>query len=115
MSQITGFGTSGGGGGDGTVTYNYTSVTTTPYVVQTLDELIGVTTSALSITIKLPNAPAIGRVYIIKDGSGFAAVRNITVTTVGGTVIIDAATTFIMNSGFEASQFLFNGTKYLVF
>jgi len=115
MSQITSFGSGGGGGGSGVVTYNYTQVTTTPYVVLSTDEFLGVTTTSLAITILLPNAPATGRVYIIKDATGFAAARNITVTTVGGTVLIDASATFIMNTGFQATQFLFNGIKYLPF
>jgi hypothetical protein len=114
MSQITSFSGSGGGG-SGTLTLNYTSVTTTPYVVQSTDEFLGVTTTTLAITIELPNAPTTGRVYIVKDATGFAAAHNITVTTVGGAVLIDAATTYIMNTGFEATQFLFNGTKYLAF
>jgi|HubBroStandDraft_1064217.scaffolds.fasta_scaffold27183_2 hypothetical protein len=113
MSQITSFGK--GGTPPGTLTYNYTAVTTTPYVVLATDEFLGVTTTTLAITIKLPNAPAVGRVFIVKDATGFASVHNITVTTVGGTVLIDQAATYIMNSSSEATNFLFNGTKYLAF
>jgi hypothetical protein len=115
MSQITSSGSGGGGGGSGTLTLNYTPVTTTPYVVQTLDTFLGVTTSSIAITVELPNAPATGRVYIIKDTTGEAAANNITVTTVGGMVLIDGATTEVMNTTFESLQFLFNGTKYLIF
>lgn len=115
MSQITSFGGSGGGGSTGILTLNYTAVSTSPYVVLSTDSFLGVTTQSIAITVQLPNAPTTGRVYIVKDAAGFAAVRNITVTTVGGTVLIDAATTYIMNTGFQATQFLFNGTKYLAF
>ncbi len=113
MSQITSFGK--GGTPPGTLTYNYTSVTTTPYAVLATDEFLGVTTTTLAITIELPNAPAVGRVFIVKDATGLAAVHNITVTTVGGTVLIDQSATFIMNSSSESTSFLFNGTKYLAF
>lgn len=115
MSQITSFGGGGGGGSSGILTLTYTSVTTSPYVVLSTDSFLGVTTASLAITIQLPNAPVVGRVYIVKDVTGFAAVRNITVTTVGGTVLIDGNPDFIMNTGFQAAQFLFNGTKYLAF
>ncbi len=116
----TGIVTSGSGSNltissSGTTTLNYTSVTTTPYVVLSTDSFLGVSTTSLAITVELPNAPSTGRVYIVKDATGFAAARNITVTTVGGTVLIDASATFIMNTGFQATQFLFNGTKYLAF
>lgn len=115
MSQITSSGSGGGGGGSGILTLNYTPVTTTPYVVQPLDTFLGVTTSSIAITVELPNTVTTGRVYIIKDVSGAAAANNITVTTVGGTVLIDGATTEVMNTTFESLQFLFNGTKYLIF
>ncbi len=114
MSQITGFG-SGGGGGGGIVTLNYTQVSTSPYVVQSTDEFLGVVTSSIAITIKLPNAPATGRTYVVKDISGDALLHNITVTTVGGVVLIDDATFSIMNTDYESLQFLFNGTKYLIY
>ena len=113
MSQITSFGK--GGTPPGTLTLNYTAVTTSPYVVGSTDTFLGVTTTTTAITVELPNAPATGRVYIVKDATGFGAVHNITVTTVGGTVLIDESATFIMNSSSESTQFLFNGTKYLAF
>lgn len=114
MSHINSTGSSGGSS-TGILIFNYTSVTTTPYVVLTTDSFLGVTTTSLAITIRLPNTTTTGRVYVIKDVSGFGAVRNITVTTVGGTVLIDEATTYIMNASSEGIQLLFNGTKYLVF
>lgn len=115
MSQAGSASSGGGGSGSGTLVLNYTLVNTTPYTVQLTDTFLGVDTTTLSITIRLPNAPATGRVYVIKDIIGLATLRNITVTTVGGTVLIENATAFIMNTSLEAIQVLFNGTKYLVF
>lgn len=114
MSHI-GKGSSSGSNPPGTITIHYTLVDTTPYVVLNSDEFLGVDSSVLAITVELPNAPAIGRVFIIKDISGDAPSNNITVTTVGGIVDIDGATTFVMNSAYESIQLLFNGTEYLVF
>ena len=99
----------------GTTVYNYTNVTTTPYVVVPTDDFLGVTTSVLAITINLPNAPQIGRVYTIKDISGNAQNNNITVTTVGGAVLIDGATSFVMDTAYQSINVLFNGTAYLIF
>jgi hypothetical protein len=93
---------------------NYTAVSTSPYVVQPTDVVLGVTTSSIAITIQLPNAPTAGRAYVVKDASGNANTHNITVTTVGGAVNIDGATSVTMNSSYESLQFLFNGTVYLI-
>ena len=99
----------------GTTNLNYTNVNATPYVVLVTDEYLSVDTSALSITIQLPNAATLGRVFIIKDRTGSAGTRNITVTTVGGAVNIDGATTFVMNTNFQSIQVIGNGTSYEVF
>lgn len=99
----------------GTTTLAYTNVTTSPYVVLTTDEYLSVDSSTIAITIQLPNAPSTGRVYIVKDRTGNAATHNITVTTVGGVVLIDGAATFVMNTAFEAIQVIFNGTGYEIF
>lgn len=98
----------------GITTLNYTDVTTTPYVVLTTDDYISVDSSTIPITIRLPNTNATGRVFIIKDRSGNASANNITVTTVGGAVNIDGATTFVMNTNFESIEVIFNGTSYEV-
>lgn len=99
----------------GTTTFNYTLVNTTPYVVLVTDNFLGVDSSGAPITVQLPNAPATGTVYTIKDITGSAAINNITVTTVGGIVLIDGITTFVMNTAYESIQVLFNGTQYFVF
>ncbi len=99
----------------GTSTLTYTLVNTTPYVVLTTDEFLGVDTTAAPIQINLPNAPSTGRTFVIKDISGTAQTNNITVTTVGGVVLVDAAATYVMNTQYSSINVLFNGTKYLVY
>lgn len=87
----------------------------TDYVVQPDDEYISVTLSGSPITIELPNAPTTGRIFTIKDKAGTSAANNITITTVGGTVLIDGATTFVMNTAFQATSVIFGTSAYEVY
>lgn len=101
----------------GTSNFDYTGVNVgrSPYVVISTDEYLAVDSSGGAVTIELPNAPAVGRSYIIKDSTGSAAVHNITIISVSGAVTIDGSTTFVMNTNYEAIQVLFNGSTYEVF
>ena len=99
----------------GASTINYTAVSTTPYVVISTDDFLGVNTSVVAITVELPNAPTTGRLFTIKDSTGNAFVNNITVTTVGGVVDIDGATSFVMVADYESISVIFNGTSYEIF
>jgi hypothetical protein len=94
---------------------NYTNVAVTPYVSVATDNYLSVDTSALSITIKLPDAATSGRSYTIKDRIGDAATRNITVTTVTGAVLIDGAATFVMNTAYESINIIGNGSTYEIY
>lgn len=94
---------------------NYSDANATPYVVVATDEFISVDTSAIPITIHLPNAPVVGRVYYIKDRDGFANVRNITITTPGAVALFDGNVFFIMNTSYQAISVLFDGTNYQIF
>lgn len=95
---------------------NITSLddTDSPYTALATDYYLSCNVSAGVLTIDLPDAPTTGRVFIVKDSGGDAGANNITVTTVGGVVNIDGAATFVMNTAFEASNFIFNGTSYEV-
>jgi len=91
-----------------------TSVTTTPYTVLTTDYYLSVATGTAK-TIRLPNAPSTGRVFVIKDTTGSANSNNITVTTVGGVVTIDGSTSYTVNLAYGSLQLVFNGTSYEVY
>ncbi|MFI5332581.1 MAG: hypothetical protein ACHQVS_00600 [Candidatus Babeliales bacterium] len=99
----------------GTTFLHYTAVNTSPYVVLLTDEYLGVDSSGGAITIELPNAPATGQVWVIKDTTGSAVAHNITVTTVGGVVNIDGATSYVMNTVHTSIEVIFNGSAYEIF
>lgn len=99
----------------GAVDLNYTAVSTTPYVVLGTDDYLGVDVGAMAITVELPNAPAVGRSFVIKDTDGNAANFNITVTTVGGAVGIDGATSQVMATDYQSMQVIFNGISYEIY
>lgn len=101
----------------GTVTLTVTSVNNaaSPYTVLTTDQFLAVNTSGGAVTIRLPNAPSRGRVFYIKDSNGTAATSNITVTTVGGAVNIDGATSYVMATNYQSISVIFDGSAYEVF
>lgn len=84
-----------------------------PYNVLTTDYIVEVDTSGAR-TIRLPNAPTTGQVFTIKDVTGSAAANNISLTTVGGVVTIDGATTQTMNVNYGSITVFFNGTAYFI-
>ncbi len=92
-------------GSTGAQTVNYTGVATTPYVVLPTDYYLGVNTS-VPRTIKMPNAPATGRIFVVKDVTGTSAANPITVETVGGTPI------YTINSSEQAISLIWNGAAY---
>ena len=94
---------------------NYTTVNNSPYNVLNTDAYIGVDSSVMPITINLPNMPQNGRVFVIKDSTGSAAINNITVTTVGGIILIDGATTYVMNTAYQSIQLIFYVDHYEIF
>ncbi len=86
-----------------------------PYTVLAADEFIACQTSTGTITLLLPNAPTTGRVIYIKDSNGAANASNISVTTVGGTVTIDGATTYTMNTNYASISVIFDSANYQIF
>ncbi len=86
-----------------------------PYTVLPADQFLAVNVTAGVVSILLPNAPATGTVFYVKDSVGLAAASNITVTTVGGAVNIDGGTSFVMNTAYESISVVFDGSAYEVF
>lgn len=84
-----------------------------PYDVLTTDYVILVDTSAAR-TIRLPNAPTNNSTWVIKDNVGTASSFNISLTTVGGAVTIDGATTQTIAANWTSLTVVFNGTSYRI-
>jgi hypothetical protein len=95
----------------------YTSVAfaASPYTALATDYYISCISSGGAIEIKLPNAPTTNRLFIIKDNAGDASVNNITITTVGGSVLIDGATSYVIAGNYGAVSLLFNSVGYEVY
>ncbi|TAL08334.1 MAG: hypothetical protein EPO02_13205 [Nitrospirae bacterium] len=86
-----------------------------PYTVLPTDYYLSCDVSGGVLTILLPDAPSSGRTLIVKDNTGSAATNNITVTTVSGLDLIDGSTSYVINTTYESSNFIFNLTHYEVF
>jgi hypothetical protein len=96
---------------------NYTNVNfaASPYTVLATDQYISVDTSGGAITLRFPNAPTSNREWVVKDRTGNAGINNITITTVGGAVLFDGSTSYVINANYGSVQLIFNGTSYEVF
>ena len=103
------------GSGEQVIAITALDNTDSPYTVLTADYYMTCDVSAGVLTIRLPNVPATGKVFIVKDAGGDSATNNITVTTVGGVVNIDGATSFIINTNYRSLQFVFTGAAYEIF
>jgi hypothetical protein len=97
---------------------NRTRVTSTPYVVTSLDYYIGVDTSVIgsAATIGLPSASLLqdGQTYVVKDEGGQAAVKNVSIAAAGSDTI-DGQNTIVLESPYASIQLYCNGAdKYYI-
>jgi hypothetical protein len=99
----------------GYVVSKYVTAGASPYSALATDYYISVSTASAVATVRLPDAPTTGRVFVIKDKSGNATTYNITVTTVGGAVTIDGSTSFTIDANYGSISVIFNGTSYEIF
>lgn len=88
--------------------------TDSDYTALASDYMFSCDVSGGVLTIDLPDAPDTGRTFVVKDIGGDANTNNITITTVGGVVTIDGAATFVMNTNYQSTTLIFNGTSYAV-
>lgn len=90
--------------------------TNTPYVVNTATNYyLGCDTSAVAITVKLPDTPTNGDSFVVKDYLGNAAVHNITITTVSGITLIDGAASYVMSTNYQSVQIFGGSGKWQIF
>ena len=92
---------------------NYTLIATaaSPYTALATDYYIAVDSTAGPVTIYLPSALTLQRMFLIKDKFGQAFTNNITITTLGGVTLIDGATTYVLDTEYEAVLLTFDGTS----
>jgi hypothetical protein len=95
--------------------YNYTNVATSPYTVLITDNYLSVDCSGGAIILKFPNAATLSQSWVVKDRTGSSATHSITLESVSGSVNIDGASTYVINSPYQAVNILGNGTTYEVF
>lgn len=79
-----------------------------PYTVLPSDYYISANVTSGTITILLPNNPASDLTFIVKDVALLSATNNITITTVGGSVLIDGATSYTINVNGISRSFIWN-------
>src|SRR3990167_993028 len=99
---------------------NYVNVTTamSPYVVAADDYFISCDATAGgggAITVQLPNAHTQYDRFVVKDRTAGLLTNpawTVTVTTVGGVVLIDGSTSWSADDPYDSIEVLFNGTSY---
>lgn len=108
---------SGGGGSGPPTAFQYTNVTTamSPYTVTANDYYLSVDATVGAVTILLPNTTTTNREFVIKDRLGQAATNSISITTVGGVVNIDGATTYTFSDNYESLEMLYHPSSYETF
>lgn len=99
-------------GGGGSILKTITDVAAGNYTVLSTDDIIQKNAiTGGGDTITLPESPARGKMFMIKDASGGAGTDNLTIDTVGAPTI-DGAASVIINTNYMGLQFYFDGTNY---
>ncbi len=83
-----------------------------PYTLTSNDDIVIIDKSVASASSVILSAGAIGRVVLIKDGKGDAAVNNITIAPLTGT--IDNAASILLNLNYAAIELVYDGTQWRV-
>lgn len=94
---------------------NYVFTTGPTYTATTQDYYISVDSTGGPVSVQLPNSPTQYRTFVVKDSGGVGATNVVTVTTIGGVVLIDGQTAYLIDVDYESSNFIFNGTEYEAF
>ena len=78
------------------------------------DHIIYADTSSASgaFTLTLPSTPVLGLTYKIKDSSGAASTKNVTIS--GNGKNIDGSSTYVLNLNYAMIELIYNGTQWNV-
>ena len=93
------------------INYNLTVVTTTPYAIQTTDEVIFVNVPATSSVVLPIIDPGKNTGFYIKDFSGNAKENPIFITATGG-ANINGVSFAILNVNYSHIQLIWDGTNW---
>lgn len=78
------------------------------------DHMLFVDCTSGPITITLPAAHSVDKIYEVKDYAGFAATNNITITSSGGDLIDGLGTTATLTVNHQSFMFLSDGTDWWI-
>ena len=87
-----------------------TNVITTPFTPTSQQYFLCVDVAGPA-TIRLPTS-VVGKVYVVKDCDGDAAINPITITAIGST--IDGSASAIINTNYGSLSFVFNGSEWSI-
>lgn len=94
-----------------TVVPSGATLTTGSSIVMTTNILVVDKATGSATAVTLPASPeAFTLTYTVKDGKGDAATNNITITPSSGS--IDNISSAVINVGFAALSFVFDGTNF---
>lgn len=88
----------------------YQTINTTLLAINDNVSMVGVDSTASSITCYLPATPLVGHLVSVKDVAGTSSGNPITITSVFP-ALIDGSNSFIIAVPYEAFTFYFNGTN----
>lgn len=92
--------------------YTYVGVSNN-YSVLATDTIVGVTSTASTYTMTLPNTGLFtGKYWVIKDESGGCSTNNITIS--GNGANIDGSSTYVMKANYESVTIYYNGSNFFV-
>lgn len=91
---------------------NYTNVNAaaSPYTVLSTDYYLSVDSSAGAVTLLFPNAPTAKQTWVVKDRTGNAFTNNITIRSVSGAILFDGASSYVLQTNYQAIDMLANAT-----
>jgi hypothetical protein len=88
-------------------------VTSGNYNVQLTDYYIGCNGAGITVTLPLGSTVPTGKIYVIKDESGLATTRHITVAATSPN-LIDGSATAILSINYISVTFLWTGSRWSI-
>lgn len=96
----------------GGVALHRNAITDASYTLLSTDNFVSVSTTNLAVALSLPSATSVpaGTWFIVKDRSGNASTKAITITA-NGTNTIDATSTYIIGANWDFVRMMSDGAS----